>query len=85
MSQASDDDATGWADLIPSRASLLRIAIPSWRFLGVRLERQEPIENVSREEIQALFGHELSSARETLARKPATVRAARGAYRSSSD
>ncbi|MDI3335121.1 hypothetical protein QKW60_01770 [Defluviimonas aestuarii] len=42
-------------------SSLLRIAIPSWRFVGIHIEPEPEFETVSREEIQALFSGELTS------------------------
>ncbi|MCV2873262.1 hypothetical protein OEZ71_13255 [Defluviimonas sp. WL0050] len=42
-------------------SSLLRIAIPSWRFVGIHVEPEPEFETVSREEIQALFSGELKS------------------------
>lgn len=44
-----------------SASSLLRIAIPSWRFVGIHIEPEPEPEPVSREEIQALFSGELTS------------------------
>ena len=44
-----------------SARSYMRIAVPSWRFVGIRVERRtepEPL-GLSREEIQALFLHDL--------------------------
>ncbi len=47
------------ATLSASR-SLLRIAIPSWRFVGIHVEPEPEPETVSREELQTLFHGELS-------------------------
>ncbi len=44
-----------------SARSYMRIAVPSWRFVGIRVERKtedKPI-GLSREEIQSLFLHDL--------------------------
>lgn len=43
-----------------SASSLLRIAIPSWRFVGIHFEPGSDVDAVSREEIQALFHGELN-------------------------
>ncbi len=42
------------------RAGGLRIAIPSWRFVGIRFDADPEPEPVSREELQALFHGELT-------------------------
>jgi hypothetical protein len=62
---------TRFADMLASDAgsifstpSYLRIAIPSWRFVGIRLERKPAPEQkpsgLSREEIQTLFHGDLN-------------------------
>ena len=51
--------ATSDATLSASR-SFLRIAIPSWRFVGIHVDPDPEPETVSREELQTLFRGELS-------------------------
>ncbi len=62
---------TRFADMLASDAgsifstpSYLRIEIPSWRFVGIRLERkpvpEEKPSGLSREEIQTLFQGDLN-------------------------
>ncbi len=54
---------SGFGASIFSAPSFLRIAIPSWRSIGIQY-RPEPVEEstaLSREEIQSLFKGELSS------------------------
>ena len=54
---------SGYGTSMFSAPSFLRIAIPSWRSIGIQY-RPEPVEestSLSREEIQSLFKGELSS------------------------
>lgn len=55
---------SSYAASLWSAPSFLRIAIPSWRAIGIqyRPEPEEPPASLSREEIQSLFQGELSPA-----------------------
>ncbi|MGL4280882.1 MAG: hypothetical protein ACRCS0_10985 [Albidovulum sp.] len=60
--KALDVAQSSFGSAILSAPSFLRIAIPSWRAIGIQY-RPEPAEehtSLSREEIQALFRGELS-------------------------
>ncbi|MCA0273140.1 MAG: hypothetical protein LCH69_13925 [Proteobacteria bacterium] len=60
--KALDVAQSSFGSAIFSAPSFLRIAIPSWRAIGIQYQ-PEPVEetaSLSREEIQALFRGELS-------------------------
>lgn len=61
MTPNSDHGRATADTTLQNARSFLRIAIPSWRFVGIHLERDAEPETVSREEIQTLFQGELAS------------------------